>query len=93
MQIIWNSILVDILRQRTHDVEVKKYCITLLEKLGSFRYTRNVLESLDEEARAEVNESNHLFVNMLVELYMKYYILFFVSGTTIGRQSSYGKVT
>ncbi|XP_005180841.1 terpene synthase isoform X2 [Musca domestica] len=43
-----------ILRQRTHDVEVKKYCITLLEKLGSFRYTRNVLESLDEEARAEV---------------------------------------
>ncbi|XP_013110631.1 terpene synthase isoform X1 [Stomoxys calcitrans] len=43
-----------ILRQRTQDVEVKKYCITLLEKLGSFRYTRNVLESLDEEARAEV---------------------------------------
>ncbi|XP_075161137.1 geranylgeranyl pyrophosphate synthase quemao isoform X2 [Haematobia irritans] len=43
-----------ILRQRTNDVEVKKYCITLLEKLGSFRYTRNVLESLDEEARAEL---------------------------------------
>ncbi|KAH8239089.1 hypothetical protein KR032_000509 [Drosophila birchii] len=44
----------DILRQRTHDIEVKKYCITLLEKLGSFQYTRKVLETLDAEARAEV---------------------------------------
>uniref|UniRef100_A0A1B0AY66 Geranylgeranyl pyrophosphate synthase n=4 Tax=Glossina TaxID=7393 RepID=A0A1B0AY66_9MUSC len=43
-----------ILRQRTQNVEVKKYCISLLEKLGSFQYTRNVLESLDREARAEV---------------------------------------
>ncbi|KAH8397476.1 hypothetical protein KR222_006755 [Zaprionus bogoriensis] len=43
-----------ILRQRTHDIEVKKYCIGLLEKLGSFQYTRKVLETLDLEARAEV---------------------------------------
>lgn len=43
-----------ILRQRTQDIEVKKYCIGLLEKLGSFQYTREVLESLDTEARAEV---------------------------------------
>ncbi|KPU77847.1 uncharacterized protein Dana_GF24684, isoform B [Drosophila ananassae] len=43
-----------ILRQRTHDIEVKKYCISLLEKLGSFQYTRKVLETLDAEARAEV---------------------------------------
>ncbi|KAH8378934.1 hypothetical protein KR009_002143 [Drosophila setifemur] len=43
-----------ILRQRTHDIEVKKYCISLLEKLGSFQYTRKVLETLDSEARAEV---------------------------------------
>ncbi|XP_037939699.1 geranylgeranyl pyrophosphate synthase isoform X2 [Teleopsis dalmanni] len=43
-----------ILRQRTHDVEVKKYCISLLEKLGSFKYTREVLASLDKEAKAEV---------------------------------------
>ncbi|TMW46775.1 hypothetical protein DOY81_008144 [Sarcophaga bullata] len=44
-----------ILRQRTQDIEVKKYCIRLLEKLGSFKYTREVLEKLDNEARAEVN--------------------------------------
>lgn len=44
----------DILRQRTRNVQVKQYCINLLEKLGSFQYTRNVLASLDQEARAEV---------------------------------------
>jgi geranylgeranyl diphosphate synthase type 3 len=35
-------------------VEVKKYCITLLEKFGSFTHTRHTLEELDAEARAEV---------------------------------------
>lgn len=44
----------DILRQRTKDVEVKKYCIQLLEKLGSFKYTRDILLSLDKQARDEV---------------------------------------
>ncbi|XP_028033153.1 geranylgeranyl pyrophosphate synthase [Bombyx mandarina] len=43
-----------ILRQRTRDVEVKRYCITLLEKLGSFRYTRGILNDLDARAREEV---------------------------------------
>lgn len=45
----------DILRQRTKDVEVKKYCIQLLEKMGSFNYTRETLETLDKQARAEVS--------------------------------------
>ncbi|CAH0605594.1 unnamed protein product [Chrysodeixis includens] len=43
-----------ILRQRTRDIEVKKYCITILERLGSFAYTRDTLHRLDEEARKEV---------------------------------------
>ncbi|XP_034829605.1 terpene synthase [Maniola hyperantus] len=43
-----------ILRQRTRDVEVKRYCISLLEKFGSFQYTRERLQQLDDEARAEV---------------------------------------
>lgn len=47
--------MADILRQRTKDVEVKKYCIQLLEKLGSFTYTREILDSLDKEARTEVS--------------------------------------
>ncbi|KAL0832547.1 hypothetical protein ABMA28_000755 [Loxostege sticticalis] len=43
-----------ILRQRTRDVEVKRYCISLLERLGSFAYTRDTLTQLDAQARAEV---------------------------------------
>jgi geranylgeranyl diphosphate synthase type 3 len=35
-------------------VELKKYCVTLLEKSGSLSYTRHALEELDAEARAEV---------------------------------------
>ena len=46
--------ILDILRQRTRDVEVKKYCVSILEKLGSFQYTRETLEALDKEARNEV---------------------------------------
>lgn len=49
-----DQILSDILRQRTRDVEVKKYCVSLLEKLGSFKYTRETLDALDKEARNEV---------------------------------------
>lgn len=48
------SQIIDILRQRTKDVEVKKYCIQLLETLGSFSYTRDILDSLDKDARDEV---------------------------------------
>jgi geranylgeranyl diphosphate synthase type 3 len=35
-------------------VELKKYCVKLLEKFGSLSYTRQTLEELDDEARAEV---------------------------------------
>ena len=52
--IFYCSFILDILRQRTRDVEVKKYCVSLLEKLGSFKYTRETLEALDKEARNEV---------------------------------------
>ena len=43
-----------ILRQRTGDVELKNYCVTLLEKFGSLKYTRQTLEELDAEVRVEV---------------------------------------
>ncbi|CAH2241851.1 jg16240 [Pararge aegeria aegeria] len=46
--------ILDILRQRTQDVAVKKHCIALLDKVGSLQYTRGVLENLDRSARAEV---------------------------------------
>ncbi|XP_011303191.1 geranylgeranyl pyrophosphate synthase isoform X1 [Fopius arisanus] len=62
--------VMNILRQRTKDVEVKKYCVTLLEKFGSFAYTRTVLEELDRKARDEVERlgGNPLLVKVLDDL-------------------------
>ncbi|XP_076245322.1 geranylgeranyl pyrophosphate synthase quemao isoform X2 [Calliopsis andreniformis] len=62
--------LMNILRQRTKDIEVKKYCVNLLEKFGSFAYTRNVLNELDKSARDEVERlgGNPLLLEVLDEL-------------------------
>lgn len=62
--------VLDILRQRTRDVEVKKYCVSLLEKHGSFAYTRETLEALDTEARNEVEllGPNPIMMTLLNEL-------------------------
>jgi geranylgeranyl diphosphate synthase type 3 len=51
-------------------VELKKYCVTLLEKFGSLSYTRNTLEELDAEARAEVAKlgGNPLLEKLLDDL-------------------------
>ncbi len=48
--------IINILRQRTTDVEVKKYCVRLLEEAGSFKYTKEVLVSLDDQVRREVKK-------------------------------------
>jgi len=60
----------DILRQRTRDVELKKYCVTLLEKFGSLKYTRHTLEKLDAEMRVEIAEfgGNPMLEDFLDEL-------------------------
>lgn len=62
--------IMNILRQRTKDVEVKRYCVSLLEKFGSFAYTRSVMGELDAKARAEVERlgGNPLLVAVLDEL-------------------------
>lgn len=51
-------------------LQVKKYCVTLLEKYGSFAYTRDVLHQLDLNARAEVAAlgGNPLLESILDEL-------------------------
>lgn len=37
-----------ILRQRTSDVDVKKYCIEHIRQLGGFEHTREELKQLEE---------------------------------------------
>lgn len=62
--------IMNILRQRTKDIEVKRYCVNLLEKFGSFAYTRTTLEELDKKARDEVNRlgGNPLLLTVLDDL-------------------------
>ena len=43
-------VLTNILKQKTADIEVKKYAISYLEKSGSFEYTRKVLSELTQRA-------------------------------------------
>ncbi|KAL1263676.1 hypothetical protein QQF64_006415, partial [Cirrhinus molitorella] len=40
----------NILRQRTENVDIKRYCVDYLEKVGSFAYTRQTLIDLEAEA-------------------------------------------
>ncbi|CAL1688734.1 unnamed protein product [Lasius platythorax] len=62
--------IINILRQRTKDIEVKRHCVKLLEKFGSFKYTRDVLEELDMKTRAEIGRlgGNPFLIKILDEL-------------------------
>ena len=44
----------DILRQRTEDVSLKKHAIRVLEASNSFDYTRSKIIELEKEAREEI---------------------------------------
>ena len=59
-----------VLLQRTRDVELKKYCVTLLEMFGSLKYTRHTLEKLDAEMRDEIAKlgGNPMLEDFLDEL-------------------------
>uniref|UniRef100_V9L3L9 Geranylgeranyl pyrophosphate synthase n=1 Tax=Callorhinchus milii TaxID=7868 RepID=V9L3L9_CALMI len=46
----------NILRQRTENVDVKKYCVSYLEKVGSFEYTRKILNELEMQAYKNIEE-------------------------------------
>ncbi|XP_029200951.2 geranylgeranyl pyrophosphate synthase-like isoform X1 [Acropora millepora] len=43
--------LMNILKQRTTDVDIKKYFVDYLEQVGSFAYTRVVLKELEDKAQ------------------------------------------
>jgi geranylgeranyl diphosphate synthase type 3 len=59
-----------ILQQHTQNVELKKYCVKLLEEFGSLHYTRQTIEKLDAELRTEVAKhgGNPLLEDMLDEM-------------------------
>lgn len=48
------SQLLNILRQKPTDVDIKKYAIDLLNNLDVFTYTEEYLRQLENQARAEI---------------------------------------
>ncbi|XP_076172555.1 terpene synthase-like [Ptiloglossa arizonensis] len=62
--------VINILKQRTRDHDVKQYCIKILEKYGSFAYTRTVLEELDLKIRDEIQrlKGNPVLLQFLDQL-------------------------
>ncbi|KXX76508.1 Geranylgeranyl pyrophosphate synthase [Madurella mycetomatis] len=51
-----NMQLLNILKQKTNDEEVKRYAVAYMESTGSFEYTRRVLAVLIERARKMTDE-------------------------------------
>ena len=51
-----NLQLLNILKQKTDDEQVKKYAVSYMEGTGSFEYCRKVLNTLTERARKLVDE-------------------------------------
>lgn len=58
--------LTDILKQRTQDIELKKYAVEYMTKMGSFDYTRKVLAELLEEIKKEIERLGGNQVSRLV---------------------------
>lgn len=51
-----NMTLLNILRQKTSDEEVKRWAVGYMEKVGSFKYCREVMEVLRKKAEEKVSE-------------------------------------
>jgi len=49
-----NLVILNVLRQKTTDLEVKRYAVEYMEKAGSFEYTRRVIAELERKAVKEV---------------------------------------
>jgi geranylgeranyl diphosphate synthase type 3 len=55
-----NRVLINILKQKPSDEEVKRYAVSYMERMGSFAYTRKVLAVLEQKALRLVRESELL---------------------------------
>lgn len=51
-----NMQLLNILKQKTDDEQVKRYAVSYMEGTGSFDYCRKVLETLTQRARKLVDD-------------------------------------
>ncbi|KOS21612.1 Geranylgeranyl pyrophosphate synthase [Escovopsis weberi] len=56
-----NLQLINVLKQKTSDVQIKRYAVKYMESTGSFKYTREVIATLLARARALVAELESKF--------------------------------
>eukprot|EP00123_Amoebidium_parasiticum_P000656 comp11520_c0_seq1/m.5968 comp11520_c0_seq1/g.5968 ORF comp11520_c0_seq1/g.5968 comp11520_c0_seq1/m.5968 type:complete len:319 (-) comp11520_c0_seq1:418-1374(-) len=49
-----NRQLLNVLKKQTEDIDVKKYCLDYMRKMGSFTYTREYLEQLADELTRQI---------------------------------------
>jgi geranylgeranyl diphosphate synthase, type III len=56
-----NLVLLNILRQKTTDSEVKRYAIEYMERRGSFEYTKRVIAELEKKAVRELERLEGVF--------------------------------
>lgn len=49
-----NLVLINVLRQRTTNSEVKRHAVDYMERIGSFEYTKGVIAELEKKAVKEV---------------------------------------
>ncbi|KAK3775013.1 hypothetical protein RRG08_019389 [Elysia crispata] len=69
-----DSQVLNILRQRTTDNDIKKYCVECLENSGSFEYTRQVLVDIENDLLAEIEKfGGNQFLTSLVKELRKIY--------------------
>eukprot|EP01137_Pigoraptor_chileana_P031974 Opistho-2@1620 len=62
--------LLNILRQRTTDNDLKKYCLECMRRTGSFEYTKNELKVLEGRALDRIRElgGNELLTTLVADL-------------------------
>ena len=62
--------VLNIVKQRTDDIDLKRFCLSLIKEIGSLAYTKKKLEKLEEEIREEIKNlgGNPLLEKFLTEL-------------------------
>jgi len=65
-----DSKLLNILKQKTTEVELKKYALSIMEKTGSFEYTKKVMKDYEERIFEEIKKlgGNETLLQLVEEL-------------------------
>lgn len=65
-----NHVVINILRQHTADMDLKRHCIQCIREAGSFDYTKQVLQDLEQQAYKHIDAlgGNPALVHIFTEL-------------------------